>query len=77
LHNFGKAARAAAGRPVRKAAEGRIEVADDRGEAISTLKARLDKGWTVADSMCLNPVSWGVTMEKKMYYMSEIAKLQA
>jgi hypothetical protein len=35
------------------------------------------KAWTVADSMCLNPVSWGVTMEKKMYYMGEIAKLQA
>lgn len=40
------------------------------------IKARLDKAWTVADSMCLNPVSWGVTMEKQQYYMSEIAKLQ-
>lgn len=42
-----------------------------------TVRKRLDKAWTVADSLCLNPPSWGVTPEKMMFYQGEIAKLIA
>jgi hypothetical protein len=39
------------------------------------VKKRIDKAWTVADSMVLNAPSWGLSMEKMMFYMAENAKL--
>ena len=38
-------------------------------------KKRIDKAWTVADSMVLNAPSWGLNTEKMMFYMGENAKL--
>lgn len=39
------------------------------------VRKRIDKAWTVADSMCLNAPGWGLSIEKRMFYMGEIAKL--
>ena len=39
------------------------------------VKKRIDKAWTVADSMCLNVPSWGLSNDKRGFYQAEIAKL--
>jgi|TARA_Y100000310_G_scaffold195356_1_gene195333 probable F420-dependent oxidoreductase len=39
------------------------------------VKAQIEEAWTVADSMALNPPSWGMSLEKRLFYMGEIAKL--
>jgi probable F420-dependent oxidoreductase len=39
------------------------------------VKQRLEKAWTVADSLCINPPGWGLSQEKIMFYQGEIEKL--
>jgi probable F420-dependent oxidoreductase len=41
------------------------------------VRKRLEKAWSVADSLCLNPPGWGLSAEKAMFYQAEIEKLVA
>jgi probable F420-dependent oxidoreductase len=42
-----------------------------------SVRKKLDEVWTVADSVCLMPPSWGLSQEKMMFYQGEIEKVIA
>jgi probable F420-dependent oxidoreductase len=39
------------------------------------VRKRVERAWTVADSLCLVPPAWGLAPDKVMYYAGETAKL--
>jgi len=83
-HGFGDAARqlqaAAAADPGASRAH---LVPDDMARTFvicgkpDAVRKRIEQAWEVADSLCLNPPTWGLAADKMMYYQGEIAKLIA
>lgn len=39
------------------------------------VREKLEEAWSVADSLCLSPPSWGLSQDKMLFYQNEIQKL--